>query len=247
MAACSPLMLSVLQGLALHPDGASTPELVEYCGASPQPRAAAVRRCRSTMLRLEYRGLVWRAGYAGPAVVWRLTGRGRAVADGPVPARPGSRSARAGGVRRVTRREEALAAIAGVRRAGYGPRTPYRQQIAWCHALRAAGCSTGQIGDLFGVRKWAISERIAKHPAEVERRDVRLGAAGSVTVIVSILQPSTLPDEKLALIRKLIGEIEALADCCADRASGTPDGHRFPAGPNACAGSATPSETAHLV
>ena len=112
----------------------------------------------------------------------------------------------------AARRKSALAAISGLRRADYGPHTPYRLQVLWCPALRAAGCSNQQIGDLFGVTRWAVSERIGKHLAEVSQRSIRLGAAGSVSVIVSISQPGGVPGEKLARLWRLIGEIEDLAD-----------------------------------
>jgi hypothetical protein len=201
-------MLSVLRDLARHPGGMPTPELAERHVAGQRTRAAAVSNCGQMMRNLERHGLVRRAGKVRGAVIWHITDHGLAVDAGSVAAPAGELAARA----RSARREGARAAIAGLRRAGYGPHTPYNLQIVWCHALRASGCTTQQIGDLFGVRRWAITARIGKHPAEVSQRSIRLGTAGSVSVIVSIRQPGAVPGEKLARLWRLVGEIEALGD-----------------------------------
>jgi hypothetical protein len=207
-------MLSVLRDLARHPDGMSTPELAGRHDAGGHPRARSLISFSKTMNSLEHHGLVRRSGTVrgqrgNPAVVWQVTDEGRAVAAAPSPQEARDAAAR----ERAVRGERALAVIAGLRRAGYGPHTPYNIQVLYCLTLHAAGCTTRQIADLFGITHQGVNQRIARHPAAVQQREIRLGRAGSVSVIVSISQAAGLPGEKLTQVRRLVKDIEALGDC----------------------------------
>lgn len=196
--ACTPRMLSVLRDLARHPGGMTTPELAERHNVGARTRQAAVVNCFKTVRGLEYRGLVCRAGKVRKAIIWQLTDEGRAVAAEAGPA-------------------EALTVIASMRQAGYGPHTPYDVQAVRCHTLRAAGCTDRQIADLFGIHRQGVIRRI-KHFAAGERYDIRLGTAGSVSVLVNIRRPAALAEETRARIQELIKDLEALGDSGSPKA-----------------------------
>ena len=157
-------------------------------GMTTLTRGAAVTSSFQTMRSLEHRGLVRRAGKARLEIIWQLTDEGRAVAAQAGPAEP-------------------LAVLASLRQAGYGPQTPRDLQAAPCQALRAAGCTDRQIADLFGIHPVTVGQRV-KHLAAMERHDIRLGTAGSVSVIIR--RPDVLPGEKLTRAREIIKDLEAL-------------------------------------
>jgi len=81
--------------------------------------------------------------------------------------------------------------------------------------LRTAGCTNHQIAELLGIGRSGVSRRI-KHLAVMQRYDIRLGAVGSVSVIVNIRRPAALPGETRAWIQQLIEDIEALRDSGRD-------------------------------
>jgi hypothetical protein len=195
-------MLSVLRDLAQYPGGISTPELAKRHDTGVWPWQKALTRCGNTLRSLEHRGLVRRAGTRGQqAVIWQVTGEGRSLAANQAPAEARAQAEQ----ERAALRERALAVLNGLRRAGYGPHTPYDVQVLWCPALRAAGCTTRQIAALFGITHQGISRRIIAHPA-------------AVSVTVNIRGLAGLPAGKLTRVREIIKGIEALGD------SGYPEG-----------------------
>ena len=63
-------------------------------------------------------------------------------------------------------RRMAVSALASARGEGWGPDTPYEEQLMECAALRVAGCTNGEIAGLFGITPQAVSRRLLTHPDE---------------------------------------------------------------------------------
>ena len=151
----------ILRALAAAPDGLSTPAIVEALAEGIKPNQKALSWYGSILRSQVKQGNAEKAGTVaghwqkGPAIIWRITGKGREllayIEDGPAREAEG----RAVQIRLELAAQNRMMALAeAAQMFSQGISLPERRTTAI--RLRALGCTLEEIGQVFGVTREMI-------------------------------------------------------------------------------------------
>ena len=177
----------IMRLLTAHPEGLSTPQMVDALAEGIQSRQQALSWYGAILCRFEDAGRLERAGMTagagkrGPAVIWRLTSAGHQwLRDTSEKALLPSGQERQE-QHRAEREEHALRIAAALERARSLPAASRAQRAEIARELRGMGCSLAQIGSAFGLSREMVRLDLlplGEYEAILEaRRDGRWSAA----------------------------------------------------------------------
>lgn len=158
--------------LAGHPEGLSTPRLLELLGdvhsdshVGALTKVGQALRSQKRAGRVRQAGQVPGAWQRGPAVIWQITDVGRAwlayrkleAEAAPAAVQAADRAAAARAQEKQQDRKRRAALLAGAA-ASYSRETPTWERRQVVPTLRAEGCTLQEIADVFGLTREMIRQ-----------------------------------------------------------------------------------------
>lgn len=162
----------IMRALAAAPQGRPTPALVAELGEAAEPRAlswyGSILRSYAKKGHVEEAGRTPGGWQRCPAVIWRLTDKGREMLA-YIDAEPNRQAAfEQARISQEAARQLRIAALAEAASL-YSQRTPRSQRRPAAVRLRGLGCTLEEIGQIFGVTREMIRKDCLPYEPRPER------------------------------------------------------------------------------